>query len=82
MGRANLRLAPVPFESALEDEAGSAIAEVEAEPEVDAESGTGFPIAAEEELMNLGLEMGRDVNAFDFSVIFDGRGETFAFPAN
>jgi len=32
--------------------------------------------------MNLRLEVGAHVDAFDFSVIFEGRGEHFALPAD
>ena len=42
------------------------IPQVEAKARIDHEPGPDFPVAAEEQLVDLGLEMRLDADAFDF----------------
>lgn len=55
----------MPFESALQDHARAAISQVESDAEVDGESGCGFPVAADEQLVSLRLKARTCADAFD-----------------
>src|SRR5437764_6310963 len=72
--------APVPFEAALQNCAGTAAAEIEADAEVHLKHGRDLPVSSAEQLMHLRLRARWDIDALDFTVILQRRREGPAFP--
>jgi len=62
---------PVPFEAALQNEAGAARSEIETCSEVDRQERRRAPVTAEEYLMDFRLRSWQSVYALDFSIILD-----------
>src|SRR5277367_4189702 len=62
---------PVPFEPALQNNARPAAAEIETNPKVDHEFRLHLPIAPQEELVDFRLSTRRNIDAFDFAVVFE-----------
>jgi hypothetical protein len=62
---------PVPFEAALQYEAGAARSEIETGSEVNRKKRRRAPVTAEEYLMDFRLRSWQSVYALDFPIVFD-----------
>src|SRR5450432_2473777 len=73
---------PIPFEAALQNYSRPVASKIEARAQVDAEPRPQFPVASDKQLMHLRLSARRDVDALDFSVVFERWRKGFALPSH
>src|SRR5271166_4572471 len=75
-----MRSAPIPFQAALQNHAGTAARQIESDTEIDFENAGDLPVAAAEKLVHFGLGARPDGDARDLSVVLQRRREFLPLP--